>query len=447
MRWTTPLVAVCLATGGCDPLQWGFPRVADPQTLVGFASLPADTFAAGPTSGQFITAANGVKSPFVNRQPVQGFSSVLRSSNGDFLVMPDNGFGSKATSVDFVLRVYRISPDFKRKTGGTGAIRITSYVTLHDPDRRINFPIVADRDVYPGTPNGIAVDGAIREQRLVTGGDLDIESFREASDGTFWFGDEFGPFLVHTDANGKILEAPIPLPGVQSPQNPFGGAANLAASRGFEGIALPPGGKQIYAMLEGPIAGADPQNLVIHEFDLERRRYTGRQWTYRLNVPGYAVGDFTAVTDRLFLAVQRDDIARGCRAVHPDLSRQPQQARSVGCARQASGGGLAESGRSGSPRRHDDEDFSYRFKRSKASFRSVRTSLALSTATALRSARDARPIDRTRTSSSSFSSTARSTSWPEQTLKRFREACSRLQAENAAARLTVCSAEGARACG
>ncbi len=307
MRWTTPLVAVCLATAGCDPLQWGFPRVADPQTLVGFASLPADTFATGPTSGQFITAANGVKPPFANRQPVQGFSSVLRASNGDFLVMTDNGFGAKTNSADFVLRVYRISADFKRKTGGTGTMLIKSYVTLHDPDRRINFPIVADRDVYPGTPNGITVDRAIREQRLVTGGDLDIESFREASDGTFWFGDEFGPFLVHTDANGKVLEAPIPLPGVQSPQNPFGGAANLAASRGFEGIALPPGGQQIYAMLEGPIAGADPQNLVIHEFDLERRRYTGRQWTYRLDVPGYSVGDFTAVTDWLLLAVERDD--------------------------------------------------------------------------------------------------------------------------------------------
>ena len=36
-----------------------------------------------------------------------------------------------------------------------------------------------------------------------------------------WFGDEFGPFLLHTDASGTVLEAPIPLPGVQSPQNPF----------------------------------------------------------------------------------------------------------------------------------------------------------------------------------------------------------------------------------
>jgi hypothetical protein len=43
-----------------------------------------------------------------------------------------------------------------------------------------------------------------------------------------WFGDEFGPFLLHTDVTGKLLDAPIPLPDfenpgkqVRSPQNPL----------------------------------------------------------------------------------------------------------------------------------------------------------------------------------------------------------------------------------
>ena len=282
-------------------------RQTDRPTLVGFASLPAASFAPGPTSGQFINAANGVTPPFVNRQPIQGFSSVLRASDGDFLVMPDNGFGAKPTSADFVLRVYRIAADFKTRTGGTGTILMKSFITLHDPDRRINFPIVAEREFYPGTPAGIAVDPEIRKQRLLTGADLDIESFREAPDGTFWFGDEFGPFLLHTGADGKVLEPPIPLPGVQSPQNPFGGAPNLAASRGFEGIALAPPGRLLYPMLEGPIAGDDDRTLIVNEFDLQLRRYTGQRWKYRLEVAGHSIGDFTAVTPRSFLVVERDD--------------------------------------------------------------------------------------------------------------------------------------------
>src|SRR5262245_54685571 len=100
------------------------------QTLEAHAVLPADTFEAGPTSGQFIAAANGRVPPFVNRQPVQGVSSVLRTSNGDFLVMSDNGFGAQNNSADYVLRVHRISPDFKTKTGGSGAITVQSYFTL-----------------------------------------------------------------------------------------------------------------------------------------------------------------------------------------------------------------------------------------------------------------------------------------------------------------------------
>jgi hypothetical protein len=43
--------------------------------------------------------------PFTDLQPVQGFSSVLRESNGDFLVMSDNGFGAEENSADYLLRV------------------------------------------------------------------------------------------------------------------------------------------------------------------------------------------------------------------------------------------------------------------------------------------------------------------------------------------------------
>jgi hypothetical protein len=281
------------------------------QTLTGFASLPADTFAPGPTSGQLIAPANGRVPPFLNSQPVQGISSVLRTSAGEFLAMADNGFGSKPTSPDFVLRVYRIAPDFRTKNGGSGQIAVRSFFTLRDPNHKINFPLVADGQFYPATT--IPVDASIRQQRLLTGGDFDIESFRAAHDGTLWFGDEFGPFLIHTDATGVVLEAPYPLPGIRSPQNPFLGGAtpNLPGSRGFEGMAILPNGKMLYPMLEGSLTtDADQHRLIINEFDIESRAYTGRQWFYRLEAAtgtGQSIGDFTAVSDRVFLVIERDN--------------------------------------------------------------------------------------------------------------------------------------------
>ena len=280
------------------------------QTLEAFAVLPADTFEPGPTSGQFAAAANGRVPPFVNRQPVQGVSSVLRTSKGEFLVMSDNGFGNKANSPDYVLRVHRISPDFKTKTGGTGAVSVTSFITLHDPDFKVNFPIVADLSTYPAS--AIPVDPSIIANRLLTGWDFDIESLREAHDGTLWFGDEFGPFLLHTDSAGRVLEAPIPLPGVSAPQNPFLGGAtpNLPTSRGFEGMAITPNGKTLYPLLEGSLTtDPDQRRLIINEFDIDARQYTGRQWFYRLEAPistGQSIGDMTAVSKSVFVVIERD---------------------------------------------------------------------------------------------------------------------------------------------
>jgi glycerophosphoryl diester phosphodiesterase len=102
---------------------------ASAQTLEGVAKLPADTFAAGPTSGQLIAPTNGRVPPFEEKQPVQGLSSVLPGRHGDYWVMPDNGFGAKENSPDFLLRVYRIDPQFKTASGGPGTIDVKTSIT------------------------------------------------------------------------------------------------------------------------------------------------------------------------------------------------------------------------------------------------------------------------------------------------------------------------------
>lgn len=306
--------------------------------LLDRAVLPSASFSTGPTSGQFANGANGIVTPFIDKQPVQGFSAVLRGpAEGTYLVMSDNGFGAKANSADALLRVYTVRPDFaagtvapaNRFTGEPLAdFTADGFITLRDPWRKVPFAIVADGTNYPNTPAGggapIAVDPVIKANRLLTGADFDIESIRRAPDGTLWFGDEFGPYLLHTDAHGRVLEAPIPLPNfrqlpsvaggteinplVQAISNPVRSLApNLPDSGGFEGMALNQSGTRLYALLEKAING-DPvrTRLLISEFSLRTRSYTGRTFAYPLDAASNAIGDFTALTDREYLIIERD---------------------------------------------------------------------------------------------------------------------------------------------
>ncbi len=292
-----PAAVALLAPAIALPVAHGASAADDkPPTLLGRAILPSDAYQPGPPSGADVAPNNGVTPPFPT-QPIPGFSAVLDDGHGEFWAMPDNGYGAKGNSEDFLLRLYRIAPDFRTAKGGSGEVRVLSYLSLRDPDRKVPFPIVMEATT----------------ERLLTGGDFDLESVRRAKDGTFWFGEEFGPYLVHTDDTGRVLEAPIPLPGVKSPFSPDlapGEAATLPASRGFEGMALSLDGRTLYPWLEGAlIADPDRRRRVVNEFDIASRSYTGRTWTYRVDAgfPNAVIGDVTAVDQHRFVLIERDD--------------------------------------------------------------------------------------------------------------------------------------------
>ncbi|MCA1717218.1 MAG: esterase-like activity of phytase family protein [Actinobacteria bacterium] len=272
--------------------------LAQPEaTLEGRAVLPADTFAEGPQSGNGLEEeTKGGRMPPFEGQRVGGVSAVLENRNGEFQAMPDNGFGKKNNSSDFQLRTYRISPDFETANGGSGEIPVgEEFVQLRDPDRQIPFEITNEDS----------------EDRLLTGADFDVESVRREPQSGLWFGDEFGPFLLHTDATGRVLEAPISLPDVKSPENPSlatGEEPNLATSKGFEGMAISEDGTTLYPMLEGALEDdQETSRRYVYEFDLGSKDYTGERWQYRVEAPDNSIGDFTALGGGRFLVIERDD--------------------------------------------------------------------------------------------------------------------------------------------
>jgi hypothetical protein len=112
------------------------------------------------------------------------------------------------------------------------------------------------------------------------------------------------------DADGKVLDSPVSLPNVSSPQNPYLGdpsEANLPRSRGFEGMALSVDGSKLYPMLEGAlIDDPDQTRRIVNEFDISSKSYTGNQFYYRMENQSHAIGDFIAVNDHEYLVIERD---------------------------------------------------------------------------------------------------------------------------------------------
>ncbi|TWI53003.1 hypothetical protein IQ22_02839 [Pseudomonas duriflava] len=300
---------------------------ANTNTLVGWAAMPPATFSDGPTSGQFVSANpyGTFLPPYTNLQPVQGFSAVLPGADGNnFLFLTDNGFGAQANSADTLLRLYSVHPDFKTRRGGTGTVtasnavtgtslaRFTepSRITLNDINQKLMIPLQADITHYYDKDANPAVDPQIQFGRLLTGADLDVESVRQDKHCALWFGDEFGPYLIKTDASGTVLRSEISLPGVYAPQHKdvVAGKAtsNLGGSGGFEGMAITPRGDKLYALLEKPVEGDPANQLRINEFDIDREHFTGVTYFYKLQVAGHAIGDMTAIDDNRFLVIERN---------------------------------------------------------------------------------------------------------------------------------------------
>jgi hypothetical protein len=156
--------------------------------------------------------------PFAS-QPVQGFSAVqFADIFGNYWFMPDNGYGAKANSSDFLLRIYKANPSFQG-FGGDGTVRIGDFIQLSDPDKKAGFSIV----------NETTTD------RLLTGADFDIESFVIAADNTIWIGEEFGPYVLHFDRMGKLLDAPVATPNYNKLNTLKGQAPIVIGHRGASG--------------------------------------------------------------------------------------------------------------------------------------------------------------------------------------------------------------------
>ncbi len=314
-----------------------------PATLAGHAAIPARTLVAAPadagplfqSTGKFTAQTRerttameslaGVSFPSDRAAPrtteiklplpgqaVQGISGIHKGPDGSYWLLTDNGFGSKANSVDALLMVHQVRPDF---AAGTVAILRTIFLT--DPERKVPFAITQENT----------------EKRYLTGSDFDPESLRVVGD-RIWIGDEFGPYLLEfsmagvlqglyqTMVDGKVVRSPdhymVSTPAVPGPL-----AFEVRRSRGFEPMAASPDGRFLYVMFEGPLWDAEKaawdavgerRFVRILEFSVAEKRYTGRQFRYGLHDVNNVIGDIQMIDANTAVLIERDDSTEGSAA-------------------------------------------------------------------------------------------------------------------------------------
>ena len=285
-------------------------RCSTPSSSAGRSCPPRPTVAGSAPSGYFTGTTSPIAAPYPG-QPVQGFSAVHRNADGTYLVMSDNGFGTKPNSQDFELRVHRIAPDF-----ATGVTQVVDGgFGLSDPDGHVPWTIwrdggcaaaadAAGRLRVPGARPGAHRLGlrhrvdADRPRRHV----LVRRRVRAVPAAHRRRGPAARGARAH--ARGGVAAEPDPArrPGAEPRAAPRASRAwrsrRTAArctrcSRVPWPRTSPPGCPPTCASTRSALGRRGPA-------------YTGDVWRYRLEHPANAIGDFIAVDEDRFLVIERD---------------------------------------------------------------------------------------------------------------------------------------------
>jgi hypothetical protein len=80
------------------------------------------------------------------------FSGMIPApTRGEYIALPDNGFGAQGNSADFVIGFYEVRPTFKTTGDGTtrpGPVDVLSFTPFSDPYGLLDASYITDGPVY-----------------------------------------------------------------------------------------------------------------------------------------------------------------------------------------------------------------------------------------------------------------------------------------------------------
>ncbi|GGN35477.1 MULTISPECIES: esterase-like activity of phytase family protein [Marinomonas] len=318
--WLASLISVCVLSGCTSNgstiensnFVANFPKQGSPLPY----SVLRNDLVDAKTNQPFEIRNGGFGSAMVGNpnQANQFYALTDRGPNADY--SGDYGKGKSFPVADYTPRIglFEVSPN--------GAITMVKSILLKRPDGSL----------ISGLPNTSALGGTGEtpyhaDGRLVLEDDskpydkttnpiklddygLDGEGLVALKDGTFWVSDEYGPHIVHFDANGVEIDR----------INAFKDDSRVKfhlpaefqhrrANRGMEGLAITPDETTLVGIMQSTLTNPDK---AAHKGDLTRIIMVNlnnghtEQYLYRQEKTENSNSEISALTANQFLVLERD---------------------------------------------------------------------------------------------------------------------------------------------
>lgn len=207
-----------------------------------------------------------------------------------------------------VLPVPDYHPQIVRMKLADGVATVQQTITLRGPD---GSPLVGLVD--PRANTGEALVDLNGTPLPPSDYGVDTEGLVARPDGTFWVSDEYGPYIIHFDANGKELERLSPFDGTLPRE-----LSLRTPNQGMEGLTITPDGTTLVGIMQSAIqtpglqasAKSVPVTRIV-TIDLVHRDDV-HEYLYPLANPQKSkvvVSELTALSATTFLIDERDNKA------------------------------------------------------------------------------------------------------------------------------------------
>ncbi len=138
---------------------------------------------------------------------------------------------------------------------------------------------------------------------------LDPEGLVASKDGSFWLSDEYGPHIVHLDAEGKTIERINPYGTGEGGRKLPSVLKRRRANRGMEGLTQTPSGKLVGIMqssLDNPSSAVRSTSAITRILWLDPVSGKSKQFLYMQDAPGLSNSEIRSLGESKFVVLERD---------------------------------------------------------------------------------------------------------------------------------------------